>query len=436
MKAKALFPAILAAVASLVTCDARGADPYPMGQPLPAIAAIGPAGEAAGWDDAALDALPAQIVRNVLARRLADQGALATRGPVEMGIYRAAAPAVVLIVTANDKLGTGSYLGNGRILTNWHVVGESRFVGVLFKPPMDGAPLDLSGLVRAEVVKTDAAHDLALIKLAIVPTSIKPLELGNPSEIQIGADVHAIGHPNGEAWTYTRGLISQIRNDYAWQGKGDPNKHRANVIQTQTPISPGSSGGPLLGDSGRILGVNSFKDTEGENLNFAISIVDIGPFLRDQTSDRNSPPPLPRAPAQGGPATVGPALRREPAAPSATSCKPRVIYDSRNDPAWKAGQDERITIDSNCDNVADIVVTKPADKSKPITALIDSNYDGKVDIIVEDLDRDGKWDISFHDTDFDGTIDLVGLHPDGKITPSRYITYKEYMVSRQSARGG
>jgi hypothetical protein len=68
----------------------------------------------------------------------------------------------------------------------------------------------------------------------------------------------------------------------------------------------------------------------------------------------------------------------------------------------------------------------PDDKSKPRKALIDSNFDGNIDIVVDDNDRDGKWDISFHDVDFDGTIDLVGYHPDGKITPSRYETYAAY----------
>ena len=57
-------------------------------------------------------------------------------------------------------------------------------------------------------------------------------------------------------------------------------------------------------------------------------------------------------------------------------------------------------------------------------ALIDSNFDGKIDIVVDDINRDGNWDISFHDVDFDGIIDLVGYHPDGKITPSRYESYQ------------
>ncbi|HEY1541158.1 MAG TPA: serine protease [Xanthobacteraceae bacterium] len=404
-----------------------------MGHSLPAVATAGPATAATAWDGAPVDALPGQVVHGALARRPADQGALATRGAVEIGIYRAAAPSVVLIITFDSKLGSGSYLGDGLILTNWHVVGSSRMVGVLFKPPTEGMAVDLNGLVRADVVKTDAVHDLALLKLTIAPPGIKPLELGNPGEIQVGADVHAIGHPSGEAWTYTRGLISQIRNDFAWQDKEDADKHRADVIQTQTPISPGNSGGPLLGASGRILGVNTFKDTGGENLNFAVSVVDIAPFLAAATAQAAAPPTSEPPSAKAAPAGGAP-LKAAPASPSA--CKARVIYESKYDKSWKTGDDYKVGIDTNCDNVADIVVVTPVDAKEPIRAMIDSNYDGKIDVIVEDTDRDGRWDISFHDTDFDGTIDLVGFHPDGKITPSRYVTYREYVASAAKNHGG
>ena len=70
------------------------------------------------------------------------------------------------------------------------------------------------------------------------------------------------------------------------------------------------------------------------------------------------------------------------------------------------------------------------DRNRPIQALIDSNYDGKIDIIVEDRDRDGRWDISFHDIDFDGTIDLVGHHPDGKIVAARFERYEQYSAKQ------
>ena len=91
-------------------------------------------------------------------------------------------------------------------------------------------------------------------------------------------DVHAIGHPTGEAWTYTTGVISQYRQAYEWQVEDDPIKHRADIIQTQTPINPGSSGGPLFGDSSSLIGVNSFK-AGGEGLNFAVSVDEVRKFL-------------------------------------------------------------------------------------------------------------------------------------------------------------
>jgi hypothetical protein len=80
----------------------------------------------------------------------------------------------------------------------------------------------------------------------------------------------------------------------------------------------------------------------------------------------------------------------------------------------------------------DAIFTKPDDKTKPITAEFDSNYDGKIDIIVLDRDRDGRWDVSYYDTDHDGKIDLVGYHPDGNIKASRYEKYVENKSARKS----
>src|SRR5690606_14286963 len=125
----------------------------------------------------------------------------------------------------------------------------------------------------AKVVKRDGVADLALLQVADVPAGVKPLAVGSAASVQVGADVHAIGHPTGEAWTYTRGVVSQVRKDYAWM-----DEHKATVIQTQTPINPGNSGGPLINDDLEIIGVNSFK-ADGEGLNFAVSADDVKAFL-------------------------------------------------------------------------------------------------------------------------------------------------------------
>jgi S1-C subfamily serine protease len=66
------------------------------------------------------------------------------------------------------------------------------------------------------VVKYDEITDLALIKVVEVPTGRNLVRLGDASDIGVGVDVHAIGHPTGEAWTYTTGVISQGDYSVRW----------------------------------------------------------------------------------------------------------------------------------------------------------------------------------------------------------------------------
>ena len=232
------------------------------------------------------------------------------------------------------------------------------------------------------------------MKVTVVPEFVSPLKLGSNAAIQVGDDVHAIGHPTGEAWTYTRGIVSQIRPDYEWQAEGPP-LHRATVVQTQTPINPGNSGGPLLSDSGQIIGMNSFIKPGAQGLAYAVSVDDISAFLKSPSQQIPSPKVTDRL------------------------CEQKKLYEGRD----QENTGVLIRFDTNCDAKSDATLFIPDDKSKPAEALIDSNFDGKTDIMVEDRDRDGQWDISFHDVDFDGLADLVGSHPDGKLAASRYEKY-------------
>ena len=62
--------------------------------------------------------------------------------------------------------------------------------------------------------------------------------------IRVGQDAHAVGHPKGNYWSYTKGYISQIKQNYKWNYQ-DQTKYNADVIQTQTPINPGNSRRPF-----------------------------------------------------------------------------------------------------------------------------------------------------------------------------------------------
>jgi hypothetical protein len=246
------------------------------------------------------------------------------------------------------------------------------------------------------VVKADSVADLALVSFPEGLTRVKPIQLGAPAEIEVGADVHAIGHPTGEAWTYTRGIISQYRHDYRWTAGG--RDHQADVIQTQTPINPGNSGGPLLSNKGHLIGVNTFK-AEGEGLNFAVSVEDVTRFLSGSGNKiaRNSPPP--------------------------PSCEARVLYKGPNEQ-----NDAYIEwIDTNCNGKGNMLLTIPDDTRRSISLKIDTCGTGRADIMIFDADhdwnRDHRWDYSLHRTKCDGPIDLIGYHPDGDMKPSRYELY-------------
>jgi S1-C subfamily serine protease len=331
--------------------------------------------------------------------------ALRLRGAREIELYRTLAPSVALIVSDIGQ-GSASLIAtktlaadkrSGVLLTSAHVLGDAREVAVIFKPQKDGEKITEAHAVRGRVRKLDPVRDLALIEVESVPAYVAPIPLGSMSEAQVGADVHAIGHPEGQTWTYTKGLISQLRPDYEWR------HHKVDVIQTQTPINPGNSGGPLISDGGKLIGVNFFKQP-GEGLNFAVAISDIERFLKAAQDGAYEPPSAVAAAAAS------------PARP----CEPKVMYEGRT----KENTAFVRTLDMDCSGKANAVLIIPDDTSQPVEFRMDTNTDGKTDAWIFDDDRDGKWDASYWDADFDGKPDLVGHHPDGVLKPARIEKYQ------------
>jgi len=244
-------------------------------------------------------------------------------------------------------------------------------------------------------VKIDQVADLALLQAyGRLPRTATPVDFGSTRKLRVGSDVHAIGHPEGETWTYTGGFVSQIRPGYQWAIDGL--RHQATVIQTQTPINPGNSGGPLLDDKARLVGVNTFI-ADGEGLNYAVSVDDVKSFLHrrgDRLADR--------APMAG------------------QGCEAHVMYQGRTE----ADDADMRTLDLDCDGTEDAAIVDYDDKSIPLQLFVDIDGNRIPGGVVLDNDRDGHWDVSYWDTDYDGTTDLVGYHPDGDFEPSEYGPYK------------
>jgi S1-C subfamily serine protease len=314
------------------------------------------------------------------------------RGPKEVAIFEQISFGTVLIV-AGDGLGSGALITeNGYIITNQHVVGKNKQVAVFFKPVGNSVQLDKNSAIKGEVVKVNESKDLALVKVDFVPASARPIAITNGSP-KVGEDAHAIGHPKGQFWTYTRGYVSAIRDGYKWSGGKGKQGHEAKVVQTQTPINPGNSGGPLVDDERRLIGINSFIAPDSPGINFAVSADDVKEFI-----------------AQQGSTTIPKQSRK--------NCGDNIFAKGKD--SDKNGAFEYVAYDTNCMGKVDALLRIPLDKSESIIFLFDSNDDGKWDVFVFDNNRDGKWDVSYHDTNFDGKLDLMGKHPDGKLVPSSF----------------
>lgn len=333
------------------------------------------------------------------------QQTVSAKSIADTQLFESISPSVVLIQGQKGNgygLGSGSVISaDGLVLTNWHVLDGLDNITVMFLP-VDGN-LDAATRIKAQAIKVDQIADLALLKLDTPVPGLKPLRFAQFDGIRVGMDVHAIGHPKGEAWTYTKGVVSQVRRNFNW-GHG----HTATVIQTQTPINPGNSGGPLLSDAGLILGVNAFMLNDATLLNFAIGVDEIRAFL-SRPEHRYTPLKNPEA------STPVPSKPQQ----TAQTCKAQALKEKRD--AKEATH--YIYFDLDCDNRIDAVLEKPDDVGKAIIFDVDTDKNGKLDIYIVDKDRDGKWDFSLLDTDEDGRIDRVGHHPDGAMMPTSTTPY-------------
>jgi len=215
-----------------------------------------------------------------------------TRGASGIAVFRNASPAVVLIVVGEVKngqfdpsgLGAGVVINSsGDILTNWHVI-DGYAEAVIFFKPQGNAEIASSKAYVASVVAQSEISDLALLHLVEAAPSLVPIPMGNISSVQVAEDIHVIGHPKGNPWSYSTGVVSQIRDGYAWT-YDDGSKHQAKVLQLQTAISPGNSGGPVLDDQGRLLGLIAMSQ-EGQNLDYAVAADVIQSFVSSAAATR------------------------------------------------------------------------------------------------------------------------------------------------------
>jgi S1-C subfamily serine protease len=333
---------------------------------------------------------------DVLERFSSGDSEVITRGAGGSLVYKKAAPGVVLVLagTSEENLaaGSGAILdAQGHVITNWHVVKDVPEALVILKPPT-GVEIRKDLAFVAQVIKVDALADLALLKIKNPPKNLTTLRLGSMQNVEVGQDVHAIGHPENEVWTYTKGIISQIRPNYEWEYE-DGTSHKAKVIQTQTPINPGSSGSPLLNDQAEVIGINSFIKT-GEGLNYAVSSDEIQEFMQRKGSRVVEKKPL------WGDLQIK-----------------YYIEEDLN----KNGKVDLVIVDVDGDKKPDVWIFDENEDNVPDYLGFDQNKNGKIDVFMRNYDEKGKSKVYEFDTNEDGTIELYGIDLDGDGKIDRYF---------------
>jgi S1-C subfamily serine protease len=253
----------------------------------------------------------------------------APSAPSIQELYRRTSPAVVFI-TQVDAAGKTTSLAsgflvspNGVVVTNHHVIDPDQgAVHIRVKVPRGDMYTDV------RVIYAEQRRDFAVI--AIRAMGLPAIPIGDSDKVEVGDRVIAIGNPKGLELTLTEGIVESVRLD-------PQNGYR--FIQHQAPISPGSSGGPLLNMKGEVIGINAFGVRDAQNLNGAIPINYVKPYFNDSpkmaweewahVAAGGGAPPRPASPGAPAPAAPSQPVPPRPAAPpvSGAAWTPRSFFE-------------------------------------------------------------------------------------------------------------
>ncbi len=171
-------------------------------------------------------------------------------------LVRRVKPSAVAIETfgaKGEKLarGSGFFVAEDKIVTNRHVIENANKVEVRL---MNGKIYTANG-----VLAVDGEGDLALLKVEVPPEVSLPLTVDRTTPEE-GESIVVIGNPFGLEGSVSNGIVSAVR---VISGYGK-------IIQITAPISPGSSGSPVVNMRGQVVGIATLQAAEGQSLNFAI----------------------------------------------------------------------------------------------------------------------------------------------------------------------
>lgn len=231
------------------------------------------------------------------------------------GVYKATLPSTAWIITKVDgatSKGTGVLVNAEKklVVTNFHVVGEARTAIVFFPDLRDGEPIvtprhytenytayaaDLNnekslailGFIRA----VDRKRDLAVIELSRLPEHAKEIKFAEKSASG-GVSVHSIGNPatSQALWVYTNGTVRSVYPKKLITNAGE---HEFKVVETDSPINEGDSGGPVVNAAGELVAVTQAYTNAGRLVSYSVDVGEVKKFL--ESPFKLAPRPLTEA---------------------------------------------------------------------------------------------------------------------------------------------
>lgn len=186
------------------------------------------------------------------------------------GIAERVIPSVVLL-SVSDQSGTPLALGSGfvvadeQVATCLHVMRGGAAAYVTVAGEVQKIPV-------VAILAQDTRSDLVVLKTPGLRA--KPIQLRSSEQLRVGNQIYAAGNPRGLEGTFTEGIVSGFRE-----------MNEVRLIQISAPISPGSSGGPVVDTNGFVVGVAVATFRDGQNLNFAVPADRLRPLLSNQTNE-------------------------------------------------------------------------------------------------------------------------------------------------------
>lgn len=196
---------------------------------------------------------PAPLTMGEVNESIAQAMASATPPPpFSSQVYQVIRPSLVLIQTQgidangemNGSLGSGVVITDqGDILTSLHVVENASDILLTFA---DGASS------KAQIIAAQPENDIAVLHADTPPQQLFPAVLGNPNAMSIGDEAFVVGNPFGLYGSMSAGVISGFNRSFQSPESG---QSLDGLIQIDTAVNPGNSGGPLLNRSGHVVGI-------------------------------------------------------------------------------------------------------------------------------------------------------------------------------------